>query len=57
LPVNWDTATHGRRIRRDLQAATRALDAELRVRDDAPPMTQAELDVLVDRGALAWNGR
>ena len=38
-------------VRLDMQAATHALDAELRLRDDARPMTQAELDALVDCGA------
>jgi hypothetical protein len=38
-------------VRRDLEAATRALEAELGARDDARPMTHAELDELVDCGA------
>jgi hypothetical protein len=38
-------------VERDLQVATRALEAELRARDDERPMTQAELDGLVDCAA------
>jgi hypothetical protein len=38
-------------VQHDLEAATRALEAELRSRDPARAMTQAEHDELVDCGA------
>jgi hypothetical protein len=38
-------------VQRDLEAATRALEAELRSRDPDRPMTQTEHDDLVDCGA------
>jgi hypothetical protein len=38
-------------VERDLEAATRALEAELRARDRGRPMTEAEMDGLVDCGA------
>jgi hypothetical protein len=36
--------------RNDLEATTRALEAELAARDEARPLSQAELDRLVDCG-------
>jgi hypothetical protein len=36
--------------RRDLEAATRALEAELASRDESRAMSQAELDRLIDCG-------
>jgi hypothetical protein len=38
-------------VERDLEAATRALESELRAREGRRPMTQAELDALVECGA------
>ena len=50
--AQWDTLrTMDDDARRDLEAATRALEAELRARDESRPMTQTELDRLIDCGA------